>query len=63
MVELTTMEKQYVDALAPLGDAAYRVHYDDYVADPSALRGMFEWLGLEYDEARVRAVMDVRHSY
>jgi hypothetical protein len=45
-----------------LGDAAYRVHYDDYVADPTVLRGMFEWLGEPFDEAAVRAVMERRHS-
>ena len=28
-----------------LGDAAYRVHYDDYVANPEVLRGLFDWLG------------------
>ncbi len=61
--ELTTMEEQYVEAVTDLGDAAYRVHYDDWVADPSALRGLFEWLGEDFDEARVRAVMDVPHSY
>jgi Sulfotransferase family len=61
--ELRTIEKTFVEALAPFGDAAYRVHYDDYVADPTVLRGLFEWLGLEFDESRVRAVMDVRHSY
>jgi hypothetical protein len=60
---LTAMEREIVDALAPYGDATYRVHYDDYVADPTVLRGLFEWLGLEFDESRVRAVMDVRHSY
>jgi hypothetical protein len=45
-----------------LGDAAYRVHYDDYVADPDVLRGMFEWLGETFDEEAVRAVMAKRHS-
>jgi len=45
-----------------LGDAAYRVHYDDYVADPGVLRGMFEWLGESFDEAAVRAVMERKHS-
>jgi hypothetical protein len=63
LTELRTMEKRYVEALEPFGTAAYRVHYDDYVADPTVLRGLFEWLGLDFDEARVRAVMDVRHSY
>jgi len=45
-----------------LGDAAYRVHYDDYVADPAVLRGMFEWLGEPWDEDAVRAVMARKHS-
>jgi Sulfotransferase family len=45
-----------------LGDAAYRVHYNDYVADPSVLRGLFTWLGEPYDEAAVRAVLATRHS-
>jgi hypothetical protein len=63
MTELTAMEQRYVDALDALGDAAYRVHYDDYVADPTVLRGLFTWLGLEFDESRVREVMAVPHSY
>ena len=63
LAELTTMERRYVEALEPLGDAAYRVHYDDYVADPTTLRGMFDWLGVEFDEDRVRTVLAVRHSY
>lgn len=63
MAELQTMERQYVEALGALGDGAYRVHYDDWVADPSALRGLFEWLGADFDEQRVRDVMTVPHSY
>jgi hypothetical protein len=45
-----------------LGEAAYRVHYDDYVADPAVLRGMFDWLGEPFDEDAVRAVMARKHS-
>jgi hypothetical protein len=45
-----------------LGEAAYRVHYDDYIADPAGLRGMFDWLGEAFDEESVRAVMSRRHS-
>jgi hypothetical protein len=64
MDELQTMEKRFVSALESLGgDAYYRVHYDDYVADPTVLRGLFEWLGEDFQEDRVREVMDVRHSY
>ncbi len=60
---LRAMEQELVDALATYGEATYRVHYDDYVADASVLRGLFEWLGLPFDEATVRQVMSVRHSY
>ena len=63
LAELQAMEAAFVEVLSAYGDDVYRVHYDDYVADPSVLRGLFDWLGLEYDEERVRAVLDVRHSY
>lgn len=63
LAELQAMEGQYIDALAAYGDDVYRVHYDDYVADPATLRGLFTWLGEAFDEDRVRAVMDVPHSY
>lgn len=46
-----------------LGDAAYRVHYDDWVADPGVLEGLFAWLGEEWDPERVRATMERPHSY
>ena len=45
-----------------LADAAYRVHYNDYVSDPSTLAGLFEWLGEPFDEAAVRAVLQKPHS-
>lgn len=63
LTELQAMEKTFVEAVDGLGEDAYRVHYDDYVADPTVLRGLFEWLGEEFDEEGVRAVMAVRHSY
>jgi hypothetical protein len=63
LTKLREMERTFVEAIADLGDAAYRVHYEDYVADPGVLRGLFVGLGEDYDEERVRAVMDVRHSY
>jgi hypothetical protein len=46
-----------------LGDAAFHVHYDDYVDNPRALKPLFDWLGEDFDETRIRAVMDVPHSY
>ena len=60
---LVRAEAAILSVAADLGDAAYRVHYDDYVADPDVLSGMFGWLGEPYDAARVRDVMSVRHSF
>lgn len=63
LADLQAMERRYVEALDAYGEDVYRVHYDEWVADPSALRGLFEWMGEDFDESRVRAVMDVPHSY
>jgi hypothetical protein len=60
---LERAEQSILEVAAGLGRAAYRVHYDDYVADPRRLAGMFDWLGEPFDETRVREVMRVRHSY
>jgi hypothetical protein len=60
---LARYEKQ-LDAMATvLGDAAYHVHYDDYVAEPKTLAGLFEWLGEPFDVAAVTQIMQVRHSF
>lgn len=60
---LVDLEARLLALAATLGDTAYRIHYDDYVRDPGVLRGLFEWLGEEYDEETVRATFAVRHSY
>ena len=59
---LAAVETRLLALADGLGDAAYRVHYDDYVADPAALRGMVEWLGETWDEQAVRAVLARPHS-
>jgi hypothetical protein len=59
---LERMEAAILAVADTLGDAAYRVHFDDYTADPTVLRGLYTWLGEEFDETRVRAVLGVRHS-
>ena len=59
---LPGIETRILALAEDLGDAAYRVHYNAYVADPAVLRGLFEWLGEAYDEATVRAVLETRHS-
>jgi len=62
--QLQALEKEYVESLDALGDdVVYRVHFDDYVNDPAVLRGLFDWLGEDFDEKRIRAVMAVQHSY
>lgn len=59
---LADIERGILALAESLGDAAYRVHFDEYVADPTALRGLFAWLGEEYDDESVRATLAVRHS-
>ncbi len=59
---LADIERRLLATAANLGDAAYHVHFDDYVADPTTLAPMFAWLGEEYDEATVRRTMARRHS-
>ncbi|HET8561585.1 MAG TPA: sulfotransferase [Marmoricola sp.] len=63
LAEVARIETIQAAAAEALGDAAYRVHYDDYVHDPGALRGLFAWLGEEFDEERIRTVMSIQHSY
>ena len=60
--QLPAIEERILALAEGLGDAAYRVHYNDYVADPSVLRGLFDWLGEPFDEAAVRSVLETRHS-
>ena len=38
------------------------VHYDDYVADPSALQGLFDFLGEPFDLSLVMDTLATRHS-
>lgn len=60
--ELRAADARLRDLAAALGDAAYHVHYDDYVADPTVLHGLYTWLGEAWDEDAVRATMAVPHS-
>ncbi len=59
---LAKAEERMLDLASSLGSAAYRVHYDDYVADPTVLRGLYDWLGEEFDEPTVRQVLAKKHS-
>jgi hypothetical protein len=60
--KLAQYEKQMDKMAGFLGDAAYRINFDDYLADPNVLAGLFEWLGEPFDRATVDEVMAVRHS-
>jgi hypothetical protein len=59
---LADIERRLLATAARLGDAAFHVHFDDYVADPTTLAPMFAWLGEEYDEASVKQTMTKKHS-
>ena len=59
---LTEAEDRMLALKTTLGDDAYHIHYDDYVHDPGRLRGLFDWLGEEFDESRVKEVMSEKHS-
>jgi hypothetical protein len=59
---LPRVEARILALADSLGDAAYRLHYNDYVADPTVLRGLFEWLGEPFDVDAVREVLATRHS-
>jgi hypothetical protein len=61
-VHLADIERRMLETAGRLGEAAYHVHFDDYVRDPAVLAPMFAWLGEEYDEAAVRATMEKKHS-
>ena len=60
---LAGIERKIVALAEHLGEAAYRVHYDDYVADPAVLRPFYAWLGEAWDEDSVRATMATKHSF
>ncbi|MDN5852477.1 MAG: sulfotransferase [Actinomycetia bacterium] len=60
---LAEYEKRIMVLHEHLGDDAFHVRYDDYVADPSTLAPLFEWLGESYDDSRVREVLGRQHSY
>lgn len=62
--QVADWESRMDDAYAKLGDElVYRIHYDDYLADPGVLRGLFEWLGEPFDRARIDEVLNTPHSF
>ena len=60
---LAGLEEKALGLVETLGDAAFHVHFDDYVADVGSLDKLFAWLGEDFDPARLEQVMAVRHSF
>lgn len=63
LAQLDEHEQQFDQMAQLLGPQAYRVHYDEYVADRDTLAGLFGWLGEPFDRETIDSVMDVRHSF
>ena len=60
---LERYERRLADIEARFGERAYRLHFDDWVADPEVLRGLYDWLGEPFDRATVDAVIAVKHGH
>ena len=60
--QLEVIEERMLSAAEALGPSVFHLRYDEYVDDPPKLRGLFEWLGLGLDEARVRKVMERQYA-
>jgi hypothetical protein len=43
-------------------DSTFWVEYDRYIRDPDVLRGLYAFLGAEFDRAAIEQVLQVRHS-
>ncbi len=56
------IEERILAVASTLGDDSFHLVYDEYVADPEALRPFFAWLGEDFDLDRARDVLSVRYS-
>lgn len=59
---LQEIEERMLVAAEALGPSVFHLRYDDYVDDPARLRELFDWLGLDFDEARVRKAMERKYA-
>lgn len=53
-----TCDRRFAAALAAHPDRCFHVSYERFVADPDLYEGLFSFLDLPYDAARVAAVLD-----
>ncbi len=63
LADLALLEGRLRQAVEKRGERGYHLHFDDYVRDPSVLRGLYDWLGEEYNQERVARTLAVRHSF
>ncbi len=61
--ELAELDRRYRLAAGQHPDISAWVDYDRIVDDPASLRSLFDFLGAPFDEAAVRAVLAIPHSY
>ena len=61
--QIAKREAHWAEVRKTLGDRAFHVRYDDYIADPESLRSLFEWLGEPFDLDQITKVLQTRHGY
>jgi hypothetical protein len=60
---LTELDRRFRAAANRHSDISWWVNYESFVADPSSLKGLYEFLGAPFDLAAAQAVLNVEHSY
>lgn len=60
---LKEAESLFQDWIASYPDICLKTHYDDYNGKPEALRPLFDFLGEEFDLARVSQVLQTRLNH
>jgi hypothetical protein len=60
--QLTEIERRILAIASSLGGRAFHVRYDEYAENPLDLKGLFDWLGLPWEEKRVREAMEFDYA-
>jgi hypothetical protein len=60
--QLTEIEGRILGIASSLGERAFHVRYDEYAESPLVLKGLFDWLGLPWEETRVREAMEFDYA-
>lgn len=55
--------KRFETAYQEHRERSYKVNYDEYIADPNSLIGLFEFLGAPFDLSQIQSVLSKKHSY